>query len=115
MARRRSVERESSTVEGLPAEFLDPESKVWASVSASSKWLDRHGLDVDLEVLKRGPASRHRAAVEAWALANDWSKEWCSANSRLVPDGARLREAGVRLNASATLVERLQAAGVKVE
>lgn len=36
MARRRSAERESSTAEGLvPAELLDIESKVWASVGGN--------------------------------------------------------------------------------
>ena len=101
--------------EGLPVELLSAEGDAWVSVESSLDWFELHGLDYDLAVLERGPASRHRVAVEAWALANDWSKPWCSANERLVPDGLRLREAGVRLNASAALVERLHAAGVKAE
>ncbi len=114
MAKRRKAAPVVSD-EGLPVELLSAEGDAWLSVDSSLEWFELQGLDFDLAVLERGPASRHRAGVEAWALANGWSKPWCSANPRLVPDGARLREAGVRLNASAALVERLHAAGVKVD
>ncbi len=101
--------------EGLPVELLSAGGDAWVSVESSLEWFELHGLDYDLAVLERGPASRHRVAVEAWALANDWSKPWCSANERLVPDGLRLREAGVTLSPGRALMERLEAAGVRVE
>lgn len=80
---------------------------------ATSKWRDRLGLDVALEVLRRGPASRHRAAVEAWALAHDWVVG--VSGDRLVADDARLREAGVQCDPGRSIEERFAAAGVNTE
>ena len=109
----REVGRQARGV--LPAELSSAADSVWASPASASAWLDVHGLEVDRRVLERGRASRHRAAVEVWALAHDWSRPWCVVNARMVPDWSRLCEAGVEADAGAGTMERLLAAGVRVE
>ena len=97
----------------IPAELLDVGSVAWESLDACLDWLDLHGLEpAQVARLSWGPLNRHRACVEAWSLVSGWSKPWCAANPRLVPDWARLRGAGVPTHGGALVVERFVAAGI---
>ncbi len=114
MPRLREPERQA--VGEIPAELLDAGLVAWSSVDASLDWLDLHGLEVaQSERLSWGALNRHRTCVEAWSMASGWCKPWCAANPRLVPDWARLREAGIPSHGGALVVGRLLAAGVRFE
>lgn len=116
MARRRSAVRVSPLSGGvIPTELLSADDAVWGSVESSLDWFALHSLEPDFDVLERGPASRQRAAVEAWARSHEWVRSASHGNARSVVDYVRLREAGVRMRPGRSILERLIAAGVRVE
>ena len=109
----------------VPVELLRLDAPAWWSRESALDWIDTEGISTEVldsqsaasaERMEWGPLNRHRFCAEVWSLSKGWSKPWCAANPRLVPDVVRLRDAGVPLSVpGGYLRERFTHAGVRFE
>lgn len=98
----------------MPPELLDGTDPVWMSKPATVAWLRRHGLSVSGPELEWGPLNRHKESADRWAKAAGLVKPPL-ANGWVGPDYVRMRELGLPSDSGKCSLERMLAAGVRIE